>query len=207
MDFVVYAPYVGGSTYNPTTKILTVAADNSSNTAIGDQVDYLYGVNYYNNGGAGFDKNTASVPVTLKHAQAKVSVSFTGAYVTVTNVTINQPVLKGSYAVNYTNPTAEVTWTPGSANSAVQVIPTADLSLTPISGSLLVVPGTPSPISFSYNIDGSTATLSHTITPTDTWDAGTHYTYNVSITPKEIKFNPTVSYEWSDVTGAPGTTL
>ena len=149
LDFIVYAPYVDGTTYNPTSKILTVAADNSSKTAIGDQVDYLYGDNYYNNNGAGFDKNTESVSVTLKHAQAKVSVSFTGADVTVTNVYINAPVLKGSYEVDYTDSPAEVTWDRGEANSLVNVIETADLSATPISGSLLVVPGTPSQISFS----------------------------------------------------------
>ena len=205
LDFAVYAPHQesGASATNTS---LTVATDNSENTAIDNQTDYLYGAAYYNNAGAGYGKNTESVPVTLNHAQAKVTVSFTGENVTVTNVNLDTPVLKGSYTVDYSANTVKPDWTPGEANSAVTLISTAELTNAPATASLLVVPETTSTITFSYKIKGSDATLNHTITPEADWAYGTEYVYNVTITPKEIKFTPVVSYEWT--TGATtGTTL
>ena len=197
LDFAVYAPFVDGTTFS--SNKLTVEADNSANTTIDTQVDYLYGAKYYDNEGSGYDRNTANVPVTLNHAQAKVTVSFTGENATVTDVTLDAPVLKGSCAVTYSDPVV-VDWTPGAANSAVTLIETADLSAVAVSASLLVVPETVSDITFNYQIDGSSAVLSHTIDLTEAWVHGTHYTYNVSVSPYEIKFKPTVNTTWT--TGA-----
>ena len=199
LDFAVYAPYVDGTTFE--SNKLTIATDNSANTAIASQIDYLYGAQYY---GSGYDKSTESVPVSLKHAQAKVTVSFTGENATVTKVKLDAPILKGSCAVTYSDP-INVKWTPGEANSAVTLIETADLSDTPATASLLVVPEAKTTITFTYQIDGSTTTLNHTITPDANWAHGTHYTYSISITPKQIKFTPTVDTTWGEGTTTPVT--
>ena len=205
LDFVVYAPHQepGASATNTS---LTVDTDNSENLTIATQTDYLYGAAYYNKAGAGYDKNTESVPVVLNHAQAKVTVSFTGANVTVTNVKLDAPVLKGSYTVDYSANTVKPVWTPGTPNSEVILISNAELTNAPAIASLLVVPETTSTITFTYQIKGSATTLDYTITPTANWAYGTEYVYNVTITPKEIKFTPEVSFDWA--TGATtGTTL
>lgn len=199
LDFAVYAPWESAEGAEFETNTLTVKADNSAKTTIDAQEDYLYGAAYYNNSGSGFDKNTVSVPVTLKHAQAKVTVSFTGENVTITDVKLTAPVLKGSYAVTYTDPVT-VDWTPGEANEEVSLIASATLSDAPSKASLMVVPETKTTITFFYQIDGSDAKLPYTITPSANWAYGTHYTYNVEITPKEIKFSPTVVPSWE--TGA-----
>ena len=199
LDFAVYAPYQeNGASATSTT--LTVATDNSENTTIDTQTDYLYGAAYYNNAGAGYKKNTESVPVVLNHAQAKVTVSFTGANVTVTNVKLDAPVLKGSYTVDYSANPVKPDWTPDSANSAVTLISTAELTNDPAKASLLVVPETTSTITFTYQIKGSDTTLDYTITPAANWAYGTHYVYNVVVSPQEIKFDPSVSFDWT--TGA-----
>ena len=202
LDFAVYAPWVDGTTFE--SNKLTIATDNSLNTAIASQTDYLYGAKYYTNNGSGYDKNTVSVPVTLKHAQAKVTVSFTGENATVTDVKLDAPILKGTCAVTYSNP-INVKWTPGEPNSAVTLIATADLSTTPATASLLVVPEAKTSITFTYQIDGSETTLTHTITPDANWEHGTHYIYSIDIKPKEIKFTPTVDTTWGTGTTTPVT--
>ena len=205
LDFAVYAPYQASGA-SATNTSLTVDTDNSENTTIGTQTDYLYGAAYYNNEGAGYDKDTESVPVTLNHAQAKVTVSFTGENVTVTSVKLDAPVLKGSYTVNYSDNPVKPDWTPGEANTAVTLISEAELTDVPTTASLLVVPETTSTITFTYQIKGSATTLDYTITPAANWAYGTHYEYSVTVNPKEIKFEPSVSFGWT--TGATtGTTL
>ena len=202
LDFVVYSPFVNGSEF--TANKLTVATDNSANVELDNQIDYLYGAEYYDDTDAGYDKDTEYVPVTLKHAQAKVTVSFDIANVTVTNVKLTAPVLQGSFVVDYSSTTPSIDWTPGSANSAVELIASTDIDEE---ASLLVVPKTKTNITFNYQIKGSDVSLPYEINVTDTWAAGKHYTYNVSITPKEIKFTPTVAVWDEDVTGTPSTTL
>ena len=195
LDFAVYAPWESEDGAEFETNTLTVKADNSAKITIDTQEDYLYGAAYYNNNGNGFDNNTASVPVTLKHAQAKVTVSFTGENVTVTDVKLTAPVLQGSYAVTYADPVT-VDWTPGVPNGEVSLISSATLTDTPSQASLMVVPETKTTITFYYQIAGSDAKLPYTITPSDNWAYGTHYIYNVAISPKEIKFTPTVVPTW-----------
>lgn len=199
LDFAVYAPFTEGTTYASNT--LTIPADNSASSDIASQNDYLYGETYYTNSGAGYNKETTSVSVGLKHAQAKVTLSFTGTNVTVTNVKLDAPVLKGSCAVDYSTNPATVTWTPGAANSSVVLIASADLTNVASAASLLVVPETTSSFTFTYQMDGSTTTLNHTIN-TETWKPGNHYTYNVNIVGNEIKFAPEVDPSWGTGTGS-----
>lgn len=207
LGFVVYAPYaiestVGGSnypSYDPAGKVLAISADNSTATSINDQTDYLYGANYYDCGGLGYDKTTSSVPVVLKHAMAKVTISFTGANVTIVSAQIDSPTLAGTYTVDY-DPSVAVDWTPASAALTPLTFATlayTGLTATAAAESFLVVPETKSDLSFTYRIAGSETDLSYTIPVTSNWLHGKHYVYNVKIDPKEIMFTTEVS-GWGD---------
>lgn len=197
LDFVVYAPYDANATYTTATTTLNVAADNSAKLTIDEQTDYLYGAEYYDNtGDVGYTKMETALPVVLKHAQTKVTVAFTGKNVTVTEVKLTTPCLKGSYKVNYAA-TPAIDWEPGTPNAALQLIATtgelADAAPA-VSASILLVPETQSNITFKYQIKGSSATLDYTIDNSSlTWQAGNHYTFNVDITPLEIKLKPSVA--------------
>ncbi len=205
LDFVVYAPHQAGATYDYSNKTLEVDADNSEATTIDEQIDYLYGADFYDNSGRGFAKGTSTVPVILKHAQAKVTVSFDVANVTITDVNIDSPTLEGSYTVRYRaldgttgNTVSVVEWEPGSPQEAVTLIETVgDVT----EASLLVVPETTSTISFCYKVDGSDAEILYTIRHNDNWAHGCHYTYAVTVSPKEIYFKPSVSSDWNDAGG------
>ena len=194
LDFVVYAPYDENVTYTTT---LNVAADNSTKLTIDAQTDYLYGAEYYDNtGDVGYKKMETALPVVLKHAQTKVTVAFTGENVTVTEVKLTTPCLKGSYKVNYAA-TPAIDWEPGANNGPLRLIDTTG-ELTDgaaaVSASILLVPETKSDITFMYQIKGSEAKLQYTIDNSElTWLAGTHYTFNVDITPLEIKLSPSVA--------------
>ena len=194
LDFVVYAPYDVNTTY--TTK-LNVAADNSAKLTIDEQTDYLYGAEYYDNtDDKGYKKMETALPVVLKHAQTKVTVAFTGENVTVTEVKLTTPCLKGSYTVNYAA-TPPIDWEPDANNAPLQLIETTG-ELTDgaeaVTASILLVPETKSNITFRYQIKGSNATFDYTIDNSSlTWQAGNHYTFNVDITPLEIKLFPSVA--------------
>ena len=214
LDFVVYAPYAAVAnalpSYDPATKTLRVKADNSSHTTIADQTDYLYGAEYYsnaNNENKGYDKTTASVPVILKHALAKVTLSFTGENVQVSNISLGNVRLSGTYSYNYANST--ISWTDISDPVAVSMISPntgegaltenyVSLNSTATSASLLVVPFTASNITFKYKLGDNTTALEYVIDLSSvTWVSGTHYTYAVTITPKEIKIDPKVDTNWA----------
>ena len=155
LDFVVYAPYDANATYETT---LNVAADNSTNLTIDDQTDYLYGAEYYDNtDDKGYKKVETALPVELKHAQTKVTVAFTGENVTVTEVKLTTPCLKGSYKVTYAA-TPSIDWEPGENNEALQLIATTEELIdgaAAVSASILLVPETKSNITFKYQIKGS----------------------------------------------------
>ena len=53
-------------------------------------------------------------------------------------------------------------------------------------------------ITFNYKIDGMTGNaISKSITLSETWAAGTHYTYNVTIGANEIKFTVNTVEGWT----------
>jgi len=211
LDFVVYSPWANTTTYDTATKELTVTADNSSTTNIEDQTDYLYGADYFDNDDAGFDKSTESVPTALKHALAKVTLHFTGANVTVKSVTLEAPCLSGAYVVDYSAATPKASWTTATPAADVELSAISDAPLAPAvdddpltgedetapakiaEASIMVVPADDSDIIISYQIDGSVTPLSKTIELNDTWDVGVHYKYNITISPNEIKFSPSVN--------------
>lgn len=209
LDFVVYSPWANTTNYDA--NILTVIADNSSTTSIDDQTDYLYGANYFDNSGAGFGNTTPSVSTPLRHALAKVTLHFTGANVTVKSVTLKAPCLSGTYVVDYSDATPIADWTTATTAADVVLSAISDAPLAPAveddpltieneaaaakiaEASIMVVPADDSNIIISYQIDGSDTPLSTTIELNGTWGVGVHYIYNITISPNEIKFSPSVN--------------
>lgn len=189
--FAVYSPYQNGVTYAGN-KLTGMSADNSAAETIADQTDYLYGAAYFDNTGAGYTNQEDAVTVNLKHAMAKVTVSFDVENVTVTDVTFS-PVVDGTYTVDYST-TPAVDWTPGSTTKDITLL--GNLS-SATAASYLVIPETKANISFKYTINGSSNSFSYTITVDSNWVAGTHYTYKVTVKPYEIKFAPVVD-DWDN---------
>lgn len=197
--FAVYSPYQTGVTYAG--NILTgMSADNNGAETIDDQTDYLYGATYFDNSDAGYANQETAVAVNLKHAMAKVTVSFDVENVTVTDVTFS-PVVDGTYTVDYSTTTAAVDWTPGTTTNDITLL--GDLS-SATAASYLVIPETKANISFNYTINGSSNPFNYTITVGSNWEAGTHYTYNVTVNPYEIKFTPEVD-TWDNTSDVPVT--
>lgn len=209
LDFVVYAPYAAISNalphYHPANNTLRVKVDNSGKTSINDQTDYLYGEKVYR----AYDKYTDHVDVTLKHALAKVTVSFTGTHVKVSNVTLPSVYLSGTYTVDYDNEDEEMmSWENYGQPASITLISpnTGDNGQTPVftpldgttqSASILVVPNNASTITFQYKLGDNDTAMNYEITPNGVWKSGIHYTYSVNIDPKEIKIEPTVDTEWA----------
>lgn len=218
LDFVVYAPY-GTASY--TSNTLTVSdVDNTGKTTIDTQTDYMYGAEYYDDtDGKGYSEEM--VATTLKHALAKVTLHFSGSNVTVNSVSLKTPTLKGSYTVNYGTdapagpvadwgePTAETTDLQltgiNDAELAEAVVDdpetndvdeTADAKTASVS--IMVVPAEVSDIVVEYTVKGSSTRLSATADLDGTWDPGTHYIYNITISPDAIQFSAPTVAGWDD---------
>ncbi len=217
LNFVIYAPHDAGAIYS--TKKLTVEASNAGIDVIDQQTDYLYGAEYYdgsgNDEGKGYATQEAAIVTSLNHALAKVTLNFTGANVTVNSVSLEKPYLSGTYTVDYTdtdNPTIE--WEANQEANDLTLSKIKDAELAPAvaddletpedetaeaktaSASIMVVPEDDSDIIISYTIAGTNDVLTATVDLDGTWAAGTHYTYNISIQPNEIKFTPSVN-DWT----------
>lgn len=192
LDFVVYSPYQGNVTYNSTDGF-TIQVSNPSGY---NQTDYLYGENYYDDSDDnGYSKE--SVPVILKHAMAKVTVNFTLSNVTLNDLFINQSYAQGSFNVKYdSNDNATLTWTVASDNNTYRRSFFTQNS-TNNSYEVLVLPTTTSDIIFNYTLSGTSLILSHTIDLNTSWQPGTNYIYNVTISPQEIKVDPKVT-NWNN---------
>lgn len=208
LDFVVYAPY-GTASYSANK--LTVKNVNNSNTVNTSQIDYLYGAEYYDDtDDKGYLKETVST--TLKHALSKLTFAFSGSNVKLVRISLVQPTLKGDYVVDYSNPTApSVNWTnttpeaaPSTTLSGLSnvVLPaTADNTSTT---SVMVVPAEASDLIIEYTIEDTDDVLSTTVDLTGNWVYGTHYTYNIQITPQQIVFNVPSIAGWDTPDPVPG---
>ena len=219
LNFVIYAPHDADAIYS--TKKLTVEASNAGIDVIDQQTDYLYGAEYYdgsgNDEGKGYATQEAAIVTSLNHALAKVTLNFTGANVTVNSVSLEKPYLSGTYTVDYTdtdNPTIE--WDANQEANDLTLSKIKDAELAPAvadnpetdendpvaaktaTASIMVVPEDDSDIIITYTIAGANEeVLTATVELDGTWAAGTHYTYNISIQPNEIKFTPSVN-DWTN---------
>ena len=203
LDFVVYSPYQANDvavTNTANSKKLEVTVATNATTSLEAQTDYMYGAEYY----ANHDKTEASVPVNFKHALSLITVNFTGnANVKIVSAVLDDTAQDGTYTVQYF-PVVDpaITWEPGNADNDLTLKPTAATALSDdaITTEYMVVPTAASSITITYNIGGMTGgNLTKEIDLTETWTAGTHYTYNVNIGANEIKFSTSVT-DWG--TGA-----
>lgn len=209
LDFTVYAPFTEGNvtvSYAEGTKTLTINADNKMTP-----VDWLYGTTQPQSG-----RKDGAVDVALAHALSLVEINVKGENATLKGINLLNTNQKGVGTITY--PAANVVWVPDNTSPRVDKIslytPTnADsgdaLSAEAKSESRLVIPTgslTNEVIELVYRLSGSNADLTYTTTianpsanpavPNDlgaTWAHGKKYIYNITITPKEIKFNPTVT--------------
>ena len=191
LDFVVYSPAVpgNGATYDAN-KLTVTGIDNSGKTTLSAQTDYLYGTKYFDGlNGAGYGSTTEFAPVNtdLKHALAKIQINFDPINVTIKSVSLTNPTLKGDYVVDYSTGTGDITWDPGDANGR--------LNLTGFDGNtveIMVVPTAATNIEFTYTIDGTNNNiLPATIDLSNSsWEDGNLYIYNITVSPKVIKFAP-----------------
>ena len=203
LDFVVYSPYQANDvavTNTANSKKLEVTVATNATASLERQTDYMYGAEYY----AGHDKEEASVPVNFKHALSLITVNFTGnANVKIVSAVLDDTAQDGTYTVQYL-PVVDpaITWAPGNADNDLTLKPTTETALSgdAITTEYMVVPTAASSITITYNIGGMTGDdLTKVIDLTETWTAGTHYTYNVNIGANEIKFSTSVT-DWG--TGA-----
>ena len=236
LDFVVYAPHGNvdngyKASYADADKVLTVAnCDNSVNVTEGvadieDQTDYLYGAEYYDGADEKKEDGTTTaigyksgpVATSLKHALAKITINFTGSNVTVNSVSLAAPHMKGTYTVDYSNPTnPEINWTSRTAWSngndiLLQLKQTGDVLAEAVkdesenvimaaktaTASIMVVPADDSNILIKYTIKGTDDILDAEIPLTGTWASGTHYIYNIKISPNAIEFSAPTVADWA----------
>lgn len=199
LDFVLYAPYMSsGAEY--TDNKLTLAVDNSGT----DQTDVLYGSEKLSK-----EKQTAAIPVTLKHALAMVKVVINADQddvVTVTSLTIKDTYQNETAEVDYTTAgTPTLKWTTAGATKNMPLFTALTLkadATTPAQTSYCyVVPSNQTSIEIAYTLGGANHTYTHDLTTLGKWDAGKRYTYNITIGASEIKFAPTVE-DWADHTPA-----
>lgn len=200
LNFIYYAPYAADAVFAPNTLTLTIP-DNST-----AQTDWLYGAEITET-----NKNTAGttgVVVNLKHALAKVSVVLTtgdeDAFKFV-SLTLNNTDQAGKLAIEY--PSLNVTPTPAEPAVKYNHVFTALAADDPIPastemGSILVLPGEDTSLTFVYKIGDSSIENTETITLTSTWAASTHYIYTINLAGDEITMVPTV-LDWTESASTP----
>ena len=219
LNFVIYAPHDADAIYS--TKKLTVEASNAGIDVINRQTDYLYGAEYYDGSGddegKGYATQQTAITTKLNHALAKVTLNFAGANVTVNSVSLEKPYLSGTYTVDYSDTDSpSISWDATQEANDLTLSAIADAELAPAvaddpetdendpvdaktaSASIMVVPAADSDIIITYTIKGTNDVLTAKVKLNGTWAAGTHYTYNISIQPNEIKFTPSVNV-WTTV--------
>ena len=205
LDFFVYSPYQGtGVTPTNTADSKTLAVEIADNSTA--QNDYLYSNTYI----TGKDKTSGNIPVDFDHALAYVTVNFSGDdVITLTDAKLNGTYQSGTYTVTYGN-TTSVAWSNQSTSTNLDLNEgklTSDYAT-----SWLVVPednnNAANTITFNYTIAGMTGdAISKEIALSETWAAGTHYTYNVTIGANEIKFTVQSVEEWAAGAVSSNTTI
>ena len=180
LDFVGYAPYAQSDVASyASNKLKLTLTDNNTN-----QYDLLYSAKIQ-----GVDKTEGATAQTMSmyHALAKIQYSITAnTGVTVNTVTLEDIYEDGVYTVNYSD------FDNKTGRWDVSNVTKTDWTTTSLTDTRLVVPGEQTKITLNYTMLGAAA-VDHTITLNGNWEEGKLYTYNITITPKEIIFAPSVT--------------
>ena len=211
LNFVVYSPYNQATTYNYANSTLSVSnvnitpdLGNDQLLDMEEQIDYLYGSEYFKGIDEdsdqlpdGYDKSSGNVATTLKHASAKLTLSFKGSDVVIKSVSIKDAVFEGSYVVTY--PTGEADWDYVETESVTKLNwVSASLTDDPTDNSIsvMVVPTDAPDVKISYRITGTEKDLDANISLSDQLVPGCEHVYVITVTPQTIKFaTPTVT-DW-----------
>lgn len=202
LDFALYAPYSNTAERDFANNTLSIVVDNSDSEE--GQTDWLYGTTVIN----GSKQNTA-MPVTLRHALAKINATVTAdlAGLKVISLVVTETVQNGTLTVDYTE--TDNGQTEGddrlSWDIANDVI-TKDWTLigentlakdSPVEGYCYVIPSEQTSLELTYSLPESDDELTYTHTfGNASWVDGKSYTYNIKIGVNEIKFNPSVN-DWA----------
>lgn len=203
LDFIFYAPHKDDIS-SVVNKQLTVKVDNKTNvTKLSEQVDHLYGAEYYNNQDNGFDYTYEQIGIQLVHALSKVTLNLTASNVTIVSITLDEVVMKADYTIDYSGAA------PSAPNWSNKDTAT-DFEFLTLSGtdtntgeSILVVPGEQTKFTVKYKLGSNDTVFEAPVELEGIWSSNTHYIYNLTMNAGAIQFVPSVSDNWEN---APVTT-
>lgn len=204
LDFALYAPFARSGV----SRTYTSAAVNTMSITVDNytaQTDWLYGTAVITS-----DKNNNAMPVTLRHALAKISASVKAdlADLEVISLEVIGTIQNGTLTVDYAGTDADLTdgdsrlsWnTAGAMVKDMALITNKTLVAdTPVYGSCYVIPSEQTSLKLTYCLPDSDVERIYTHTFDDaSWVDGKNYTYNITIGVNEIKFQPNVN-DWATV--------
>lgn len=182
LDFTVYYPYNENASYAKASKVLTIPG-----VAAAD-------VLYYGDQRFLGKSQVASVPVTLKHICAKITVAFNGNGVfDLTGWTISGVNQTGTVTVNYTANESPVV-----ATLADPVPTTGDLSYGETA--YYVLPGVQTTLTVNFKQGSLSYEEDIDLSPngTEMWVANTQYNYTIAVgAPDKINFTASVG-AWAE---------
>lgn len=206
LDFVVYAPYSSDVTWTydstPTSE-LTITVDNTDNTAL--QTDWLYGKNIL----VGKVKNNDDMPISLRHALAKMTVNVRSdlAGFFIKSLVVKNTYQSGTLTVDYTDTDAD--YTDGDGRLSWGTLTQKDWPLigetliddpsTKLgTGTFYLIPSAQTSLVLTYRLPEAVSdnTYTHTFNSSEQWIDGFSYVYDITVGINEIKFNPTVE-DWT----------
>lgn len=193
LDFVAYAPYKNGVTYDASASNLTISVDNTS-----AYTDILYGAVKLENKSKQVDAYALNMSHALAWIQVKV-VADQDDVLDINSFDLTEIVKTATLIVNYTTPaTPSLSWTPTSATASVSLL-TGSVGTAGSTVDILVIPAAEQ-TTFAMNYDlGSNTNLTWNKDLEGSWVAGYKYIYNISVGASEIKITPEVAAWNKDV--------
>lgn len=193
LDFVAYAPYKNGVTYDASTSKLTISVDNTS-----AYTDILYGAEKLVNK----SKQVNAYSLNMSHALAWIQVNVVADQDDVLKITsfdLTGIVKSATLIVDYTTPaTPSLSWTNKSTAASVSLL-TGSVGTAGSTVDILVIPAAEqTAFAMEYAL-GSNENLTWNKDLEGSWVAGYKYIYNISVGASEIKITPAVTVWDKDV--------
>lgn len=195
LDFALYAPFSNSADRDFANNTLSIVVDNYR-----AQTDWLYGTEVITD-----SKQNTAMPVTLRHALAKIKATVTAdlAGLKVISLVVTETVQNGTLTVDYTE--TDNDQTEGDDRLSWDIandVTTKDWTLigentlakdSPVEGYCYVIPSEQTSLELTYSLPESQTPLTYTHTfGNASWVDGKSYTYNIKIGVNEIKFEPDV---------------
>ena len=201
LDFALYAPFSNSADRDFANNTLSIVVDNSE-----AQTDWLYGTEVIT-----YRKQNTAMPVTLRHALAKINATVTADLdgLNVISLVVTETVQNGTLTVDYTE--TDNNQTEGDDRLSWNIagnVTTKNWTLIgentlekdrAVEGYCYVIPSRQTSLILTYSLPGSQNSLTYTHTFDNAkWVDGKNYTYNIKIGVNEIKFSPSVD-NWATV--------